>query len=262
MLSVVRCPCPLFIVALHNRPKELNRLDKLNMNPFSVFIPVYNEEDILIPNTERLIRYLDNLQTHYEIIIGSNGSKDRTSALGERLSDKYPQVEFFHIKEKGVGYAFRRGVQTARCDVVVSLDMDLSIHLGFIEEALGLLDANYDIIVGSKKMGHERRSVFRRLGSDLFILTARVLLGLPFEDYSIGAKAYKRDLLLEYIDRIDRGTAYVLSIIYLAFQNKRKVIEIPVSCEDYRQSRFNIIHEGFYRFFNLFKLWYVEKLFF
>ena len=243
-----------------NKPKELERLNKLNMKSFSVFIPVYNEEDILIPNTERLITYLDQYGVGYEIIIGSNGSKDRTPHLGEILADKYPQVEFFHIKEKGVGYAFKRGIQTARYDVLVSLDMDLSIHLGFIEEALGLLDANYDIIVGSKKMGHEKRSTFRRLGSDLFIFTAGVLLGLPFEDYSIGAKAYKKDLLLEYLDRVERGTAYVLNIVFLAFESKRRVIEIPVMCEDYRQSRFNIIHEGFYRFYRLFKLWYVEKI--
>ena len=224
------------------------------MKPFSVFIPVYNEEGILIQNTERLTTYLDKLQLHYEIIIGSNGSKDRTPALGEVLSRKYPQVEFFHIKEKGVGYAFKRGIQTAQYDVVVSLDMDLSTHLGFIEEALQLLDLNYDIIVGSKKMGHEKRSIFRRLGSDLFVFTARILLGLPFEDYSIGAKAYKRDLILEYLNRIDRGTSYVLNIIYLALEDKRKIIEIPVRCEDYRHSRFNIIYEGFHRFFNLFKL--------
>ena len=229
------------------------------MKPFSVFIPVYNEEDILIPNTERLIAYLERYGVDYEIIIGSNGSTDRTSSLGGMLSDRYPQVEFFHIKEKGVGYAFKRGVQMARYDAVVSLDMDLSVHLGFIEEALRLLDANYDIIVGSKKVGHERRSNFRKLGSDVFIFTARVLLGLPFEDYSIGAKAYRRDLLLEYIDRVGRGTAYVLNIVFLAFQSKRKVIEIPIRCEDYRQSRFNILYEGFYRFFNFFNVVEIDE---
>jgi len=250
------------MVPLPNKLNEPNKLKKHIMKPFSIFIPVYNEEDILIRNTERLITYLDTLQIDYEIIIGSNGSKDRTPALGEVLAEKYPQVEFFHIQEQGVGYVFKRGVQMAKYNRIVSLDMDLSINLGFIEEALGLLDANHEIIVGSKKMGHERRSIFRKLGSDLFILTARMLLGLPFEDYSIGAKAYKRDLLLEYLDRIDRGTAYVLNIVFLAFENKRKVIEIPVRCEDYRQSRFNIIYEGFYRFYRLFKLWYVEKLFF
>jgi len=33
-----------------------------------------------------------------------------------------------------------------------------------------------------------------------------------------------------------------------------------VLCEDYRQSKFNIIHEGFYRFYRLFRLWYKEKI--
>jgi len=229
-------------------------------NPFSVFIPVYNEENILASNTERLISHLDGYGVDYEIIIGSNGSHDKTPALGVMLSDTYPRVTFFHMEEKGVGDAFKRGVRTARYDRIVCLDMDLAINLGFIEEALESLEANHDIVIGSKKMGHERRTVFRRLGSDLFILTARILLGIPFEDYSIGAKAYKRDLLLHYFDTIDRGTSYVLEIVYRAFHHKRRVIEIPVLCEDYRQSKFNIIHEGFYRFYRLFRLWYKERI--
>ena len=228
--------------------------------PFSVFIPVYNEQDILVPNTERLITHLDGYGVDYEIIIGSNGSNDRTPNLGNMLSHRHTRIRFFHIKEKGVGDAFKQGIAMARYEAVVSLDMDLSINLSFIGEALEFLEANHDVVIGSKKAGDEKRSVFRRLGSDLFILTARVLLGLPFEDYSIGAKAYKRDVVLEYNHRIDAGTSYVLNIVYLACRDKRRVIEIPVRCEDYRESRFNIIHEGLYRFYQLFRLWWVEKL--
>jgi len=132
--------------------------------------------------------------------------------------------------------------------------------LSFIGEALEFLEAGQDIVIGSKKVGDERRSALRRLGSDLFILTAGVLLGLPFEDYSIGAKAYRRDLVLEYSRMIDAGTSYVLNIVYLAFRDKRKVIEIPVRCEDYRESRFNIVFEGLYRFRQLFRLWYRERI--
>jgi len=228
--------------------------------PFSVFIPIYNEEAILAANMETLISYLDRYAVDYEIVLGSNGSDDRTPELGWMLSDRHSQIRFFHLTEKGVGDAFRQGIGMARYDAVISLDMDLSINLRFIGEALALLDAGQDIVIGSKKVGDERRSVFRRLGSDLFILTARVLLGLPFEDYSIGAKGYRRDLVLDYANRIDRGTSYVLTIVYLACRDNRKVVEIPVSCEDYRESRFNIIHEGLYRFAQLFRLWYTERI--
>jgi len=245
---------------LYNLIKPMNPLISHISKPFSVIIPVYNEEAILVANTERLIFHLDRYGVNYEIIIGSNGSNDRTSELGRMLSDTHSRVRFFHLKEKGVGDAFTQGIATARYNAVVSLDMDLSINLSFIGEALEFLEAGHDIVIGSKKVGDERRSVLRRLGSDLFILTAGVLLGLPFEDYSIGAKAYRRDLLLEYNHGIDRGTSYVLNIVYLAFRDKRKVIEIPVQCEDYRESRFNIIFEGLYRFRQLFRLWWDEKL--
>ena len=66
------------------------------MTAFTVGIPVYNEEAILVPNTERLIAFLDDLGREYEIIIGSNGSTDSTTALGFDLSRRFPCVNFFH----------------------------------------------------------------------------------------------------------------------------------------------------------------------
>ena len=42
--------------------------------PFTVGVPVYNEEAILVPNTERLLSYLQSLGRDFEVIIGSNGS--------------------------------------------------------------------------------------------------------------------------------------------------------------------------------------------
>jgi len=237
----------------------MNPTNHITIAPFSVFMPVYNEEDILVSNTERLISYLEKFGVDFEIIIGSNGSDDRTPSLGEMLAGKYSRVRFFHMEDKGPGAAFRHGVRIALYNNIVSLDMDLSINLGFIDEALTLLDSDYDIIIGSKKMGQEKRSFARRLGSDLFILTARVLMDISFADYSIGAKAYKRDFLVDYLHRVDHGTAYVLTLVYLAYKSGQRIIEVPVLCEDYRDSKFNIIHEGLYRFANLFKLWYVEK---
>jgi glycosyltransferase involved in cell wall biosynthesis len=215
---------------------------------FSIIIPVYNEADILCENAEKLLAHLEPRHKTFEIIIGSNGSIDRTASLGKKLSRKHPLIHFFHLPQRGVGYAFRHGVQMARYDYVVSLDMDLSVDLDFIERALGLLDRGYVVVVGSKKMGEQQRS-----------LCARFLLGLPFEDYSIAAKAYRRKVLLKYLDQIDHGTSYVIDVICLVDRGGGQIIETPVWCVDYRTSKFNIIHEGVYRFSNLFRLWWSLK---
>jgi glycosyltransferase involved in cell wall biosynthesis len=238
----------------------MNSKNHAAIAPFSVFIPVYNEEDIMVSNTEKLISYLGRFGAAFEIIIGSNGSDDKTPKLGEMLAGKYSRIRFFHMDEKGPGEAFRYGVEIARYNNIVSLDMDLSIELDFIDKALTLLDSGYDIIIGSKKMGQEKRSFARKLGSDLFVLTARALMDISFVDYSIGAKAYKRNLLMDYLHKIDHGTAYVLTLVYLAHKRGKRVIEVPVLCEDYRGSKFNIIYEGLYRFAQLFKAWCAAQL--
>jgi glycosyltransferase involved in cell wall biosynthesis len=210
----------------------------------------------MVQNTESLIAHLNGLYESFEIIIGSNGSRDKTPLLGESLADQYPTVRFFHVSQRGVGHAFRQGVRMARHGFIVSLDMDLSVDLGFIEQALNLLDEGYEIVVGSKKMGQQRRSGFRILGSGLFIFCSRRLLDLAFEDYSIGAKAYRRSVLLGHLDRINHGTSYVIDMIALVHRDGGRIIEIPVWCEDFRASKFNIVHEGVYRYAHLLRLWW------
>ena len=226
--------------------------------PFSVFLPVYNEEEILVANTERLLQFLDSFGVPYEIIIGSNGSTDRTRQLGETLQSRHPHVRFFHLPTSGPGRALTHALDLMRYESVVCLDMDLSSDLGFVGAALRLLEA-HDVVLGSKKMGVESRSLMRRLGSDLFIFCSQRLLGLSFDDYSIGAKAYRKSVLQRYRHVIDRGTAYVQKIVYLASRDGLKVTETPLRCEDFRASRFNLLHEGVYRFSRLFSLWWSTR---
>jgi len=225
------------------------------MSGLSVIIPVLNEADIIAANTAALLAALETLGRPYEVLIISNGSTDRTCALGQKLAEEHGAVRFFEIPEKGVGRAFAMGVLAARHDRIVSVDMDLSIDLGFIARALDLLD-DYWIVVGSKKMGNQKRSFWRKAGSTAFILTVRFLLGLPFEDYSIAAKAYRREVVLAHLDRIDHGTSYVLDILYHALAQEGRAVEIPVYCEDYRTSKFNLTREALYRFRNVFRLWW------
>jgi glycosyltransferase involved in cell wall biosynthesis len=224
------------------------------VTPLTVGIPVYNEEAILVPNTERLIAFLDGLGRDYEVLIGSNGSTDSTTALGTDLTRRFPQVTFFHLPERGVGLAFREFVRRARYPLLVSMDMDLSIDLAFISAALALLETN-DIVVGSKKMGNQERSFLRRLGSESFLRAARLLLGLDYDDYSIAAKAFRVETLRRFVDRINEGSSYVLEICYLTKLAGGRIVQVPVSCEDWRKSKFNLVHEALYKYGHLLRLW-------
>ena len=77
----------------------------------TIFIPVYNEEDLLVKNTMHLLAFLDSLDLPYEVIIGSNGSNDGTVRLAEALRRQYDSVRFFHLASRGGGTGLQGGGQ-------------------------------------------------------------------------------------------------------------------------------------------------------
>lgn len=225
------------------------------MEAFSVFIPVYNEQLLIAQNTQRLIEFLDGLDCPYEIIIGSNGSTDQTVQIGEELQQKHKQVTFFHTNEKGPGTALRKAFDVSTTDRIISADMDLSVDLNFIRRANSLLD-EFDLVVGSKRMGTQERSFIRKFASASFIFCCMILLGLSFDDYSLAAKGYKKKVLKGCLDSIHGGTFYVIEVLNHAAIEGFLTAQIPASCHDERVSKFNLTHEGLYRFGKLFRLWF------
>ena len=169
-----------------------NSHDRHGPPALSLVIPVYNEQDTLIPNLRKLLFFFRDKGIDAEIIIGSNGSTDATVEIGRMIESIRPgRIGFFHLSSRGaVGEVFRIAAGLASAPVIISMDMDLSVDLEFITSALDLL-RTADVVVGSKKSGAQSRSAVRLLGSKLFILCAGVLLRLPYDDYSIGAKAYR-----------------------------------------------------------------------
>jgi glycosyltransferase involved in cell wall biosynthesis len=217
------------------------------MKGFSILIPAYNEEEIIVKNTKKLISYLSKLKTPYEIVICDNGSTDSTEEKGLGLQKKFPKkVKFLRIDERGVGFAFRKSVLAASFDNLISLDMDLAIDLNFIPKCLNLL-GRYSVVVGSKTAGSQQRYFYRRFISDNFILLTKILLGLNFTDYSIGAKGYRKSDIIDRIQYVDHGSFYVIDVIYHVKKRGKKIIEIPTVCYDTRKSKFNIFHEVIYR---------------
>lgn len=220
----------------------------------TIFIPVYNEQEILTESAERVHTYLAERHILHEVLVVSNGSTDDTNRIGRALAQRYDWFRFTELPERGVGAAFVTGVKQARGEMLVSLDIDLSFEMRFIEYALDLL-CYADMVVGSKTMGRQRRSFTRVIGSQLYILVAQLGFGMTVSDYSPGCKAYRRSCLLPILEHIDRWTAYVFELCLYLHTHDRRVIQVGVECNDHRVSRFNLLHEGFYRYAHLWRCW-------
>ncbi|PWB79514.1 MAG: glycosyl transferase family 2 [Candidatus Methylomirabilota bacterium] len=229
-------------------------------DPLTILIPAYNEDLILAANIDRLRRHLKERDVEtYEMILVSNGSTDRTVEAAEACAAGRTDLRVIALDRRGVGRAFKEGLSCAQYDRVICLDLDLTIDLAFIESAAALL-ATADIVIGSKQTGAQQRSWIRRLASAAFIACTRHLLGLEFTDYSIGAKAYRRSAVAPYLSALADGSAYVVQLIAWSHRGGAAIAEIPIWCDDRRRSKFNLLHEGLYRFGSLFLLWLQERL--
>jgi glycosyltransferase involved in cell wall biosynthesis len=219
----------------------------------SIVIPAFNEEQILKQSMERLSDWFKLRREPFEVIVVENGSTDRTWETSQQLLKEYRWLQVIQIPEKSVGKAFAAGVRKAQYQNIISLDCDLSTDLNFIHFAESLLKYS-SMVVGSKTLGEQKRSLLRIFGSQTYLLFTQVLFQITLTDFSMGAKAYKRDVILPILDSIDSWTAYVFEIcVWLTIQ-KKIILQVGVTCIDNRPSRFNLLHEGFYRYANLFKV--------
>jgi glycosyltransferase involved in cell wall biosynthesis len=222
----------------------------------SIFIPVYNEEQILAETAQTLHKFLNDQNLEHEIVVVSNGSNDHTLEIGNELQVKFPWFKFFETGERGAGRAFALGVKEAKGEFLITVDADLSSGLDFIP--LKVLE-HAEMVVGSKSLGQQKRSFIRVFASQLYISIAQTVFGLTVTDYSIGVKGFRRELLLPIVDKLDKWTGYIFEICLYLYCHQKQIVQIGVTCVDTRKSHFNLLHEGIYRYHHLFKCWLIFR---
>ena len=220
----------------------------------SLFVPAYDEAETLLDTMPRLLEAAEQVAANVQLVIVDNGSTDTTIALARDLAATDPRIVPLRIPERGVGLALRAALPHLRHEAVVAVDADLAMDLAFIGDALGRLQKGADIVVGAKRTDAQDRPWLRVLVSDLFVFVMRRGLGVPFHDVSIGAKAYRKELLDRYERLIARGSNYVIDVLVQAWRDGLRIEEVSIACEDNRKSHFNLLHEGTYRFGHLFAL--------
>lgn len=112
----------------------------------TIIFPVLNERLRLESGVVRTVEYLEGMDfTDYEIIIVDNGSEDETPQIAAKLCGKYERVNYERISIRGVGAAFRRGVEISHGDVVGYMDIDLSTNIRHLGEAVHIFRTRPEI---------------------------------------------------------------------------------------------------------------------
>jgi dolichyl-phosphate beta-glucosyltransferase len=182
------------------------------------------------------------------LILVDNGSSDYSidEVLSSTLSDT--PIRIVSCSTKGKGAAVRAGVSIATAPFVGYCDADLSVDPEAIGSGLSLLEAGWEVVIGSRRCpGAQyvvRQPVTRQLGSQAFRAAARPLTG-AVRDTQCGFKLFHTPTAKALFahNSVD-GFAFDVEIVARALRQQRRIIELPLQWSDDSASSFHPISDG------------------
>lgn len=236
----------------------------------TIIFPVLNERIRLERGVTKTVEYLTEIGfSDYEIIIVDNGSEDETPQIGQRLCEIYPRVQFERINVRGVGAAFRRGVELGSGEIVGYMDIDLSANIRHLGEAIEIFDGSpeVDYINGSrfaKTSKTEGRKWYRQITSQGLLILLKLFLGMKCTDAICGFTFLRREKALELIKASsqDNGWFYMIEFLLRAEKRHMNVLDYPVEWqEDYNTTVkiFKTICNYMVQIARLWKEFYIKK---
>lgn len=236
----------------------------------TIIFPVLNERLRLENGITRTVEYLADINFEdYEIIIVDNGSEDETPQIAEELCRKYPRVQYERIDIRGVGAAFRRGVELSKGDVVGYMDIDLSTNIKHLGEAIHIFKTREEIayINGSrfaKESDTQGRKWYRKITSQGLLILLKLFLGMKSTDAICGFTFVRRETALSLVEGCseDNGWFYMIEFLLRAEKRGVNVLDYPVEWqEDYNTTVkvFKTICNYLVQIVRLFKEFYIKK---
>lgn len=203
-----------------------------------ITIPVYNEQDELVPHITKLHAYCKQYLNAYgwHITIADNASVDATPELGNNLATKHKTISYIRIPKKGRGRAIKTVWSNQMADISVYMDIDLSTKLAHLPELIEAVDKGYDIAIGSrllKKSEVINRTVKREFISRSYNLMIKSLFGTKFSDAQCGFKAISKLVLTNLLPEIQDNEWFLDSeLLIIAEKAGYRIFEVPVVWTD------------------------------
>jgi dolichol-phosphate mannosyltransferase len=138
------------------------------MSLLSIIVPAYNEEGN-IENTSRVLKeILEKENIKYELIFISDGSRDETFSILNKLSKEDKRVRAFQFSRNfGKEAAIFAGLKKAKGDACVVIDSDLQHPPEIIPKMFELWKQGYDVVEGVKS-SRGKENIFHKIFAGMF----------------------------------------------------------------------------------------------
>jgi len=201
----------------------------------SVIIPAYNEEGRLPKTLREIDEYLKKQDYQSEIIVVSDGSKDRTGEVTKEMMREIKNLRLIENKENhGKGYAVRQGILEAKGDYRLFTDADNSTSIDQVEKMWPYFDQGYAIVIGSRDVKgailDPPQPRWRRFVGNIFRFFSHMICGTwGILDTQCGFKGFTKKATLDIFPRTKiYGFAFDPEVLVIAKKSGYKIKEIPI----------------------------------
>jgi glycosyltransferase involved in cell wall biosynthesis len=161
----------------------------------SIVIPVYNEEESILPLYQSLCRACEPLGKPYELIFIDDGSRDKTFDVLKRINKADCRVNVIRFRKNfGQTAAMAAGFEYASGEVIVSMDGDLQNDPLDIATLLSKIGEGFDVVCGWRKNRQDKLWT-RRLPSRVANWIIGLVTGVKIHDNGCSLKAYRASVI-------------------------------------------------------------------
>jgi polyisoprenyl-phosphate glycosyltransferase len=133
-------------------PEAINSDDDFSKVVLSVVVPVYKEEGNILEFVRRVSVILESLVRRYEIIFCLDPSPDQTENVILDARKKNPSIKLLKFSRRfGQPMATLAGLQYARGNVVIVMDVDLQDPPELIHDMLENWKRGYDVVYAQRR---------------------------------------------------------------------------------------------------------------
>lgn len=201
----------------------------------SVIIPAYNEEKRIGTTLESIDSYLSRQNYDYEVIVVSDGSKDRTASVVRSYEDRVKGLRLIeNTVNHGKGYVVRQGMLEARGDLRLFTDADNSTSIDHLDKFIPYISQGFDVVIGSIAVeGHKVSSgsepAWRRIFGKLGNLFIQIMAVPGIYDTQRGFKLFTSTAVQNIFPRLTiTRWGFDVEVLALAMKFKNKIKELPV----------------------------------
>ncbi|EEB17163.1 Dolichol-phosphate mannosyltransferase, putative [Pediculus humanus corporis] len=219
---------------------RVSQNEKINKNKYSILLPTYNEKENLPIIVWLIVKYMNEGNYDYEIIIIDDGSPDGTLEVAKQLQKIFGSDKLIlrpREKKLGLGTAYIHGLKHSSGDYIVIMDADLSHHPKFIPQFIEFQKTqDFDVVTGTRYKGNG--GVYgwdfkRKLVSRGANFLTQFLLRPGVSDLTGSFRLYKKPVLEKLVSScVSKGFVFQMEMIIRAKENLFTVGEVPISFVD------------------------------